>query len=871
MAVFEAKGTGTTGASSYTLRLTVSEIDYSIPNNTSTVSWKLQLISTGYNFAVYGFPITANVDGEVYNVREQRSISKYSTLTIASGTKTITHGTDGKKTISCSATVRATGDYYLPGNIDVSGSLKLTDIPRTSPVSCTSFNIGSSCVITISKADTSLTHTLTYSFGDATGVIATKDSRATIPYTFNSDILYAQIPSAKKGTGTITCKTYSGNTEIGTSTCTFTASAVEDDCKPTVSLSVVDTNPTTIALTTGSGSTSQKLIKGYSTASVTITATPRKSAEISSRKITTSDNRSSTSTTATFTNIAGNVFNGTATDSRGYTGTAVPVTKSGSNWIDYVKLAFSTLDLKRTESTGDSVVLTIKGNYFNASFGAVANTLTVQYRYKVSGGSYGSWVTPTVTKSGNTFSYSTTLTLSHDSEFVFQFKAADKLVSLTSQDVVLTKGIPIIRVGKDYVKVNGNKVVTENLVSKTLNSAAWYRVACLSTPSSAYGGNFIVSIGTVYSNNPNTASVLSINLTYNKAKITQLSGLTNANSVTQARVVQDSDSKIYLEIYYSLTTSNQVTIAILNGHRYFGGMLNFTSPAGQTVLSTCVLSNNQFDSIRIPANADLNEYTALGYYYCNQTADVETMSNVPEAIAFSLVVEQHAGRKQTFTIYSKDVCRIYVRNQYGGTWGAWLLINAYNIKSAGTDFNTLKAPGIYYSAASPTGSHSPINQTGCLEVLTPNGQNSTTGIVTQRYITYDGHSYFTRGHYNGNWSNWEQIYTAQSLYSNSSGTKGTITLSESSANFKYIEIDYGSDGVRHTKRIASPNGKGICLFDAHVIYDSHYLDLYATNYTISGTTITVGSANNSAISNTGTVTTYNTTPYVMIYGVVGYR
>mgnify|MGYP003292128733 CR=1 FL=1 len=856
MAVFEAKGTGTTGANSYTLRLTVSEIDYSIPNNTSTVSWKLQLISTGYNFALYGFPITANVDGEVYNVREQRSISKYSTLTIDSGTKIIPHGTDGKKTISCSATVRATGDYYLPGNIDVSGSLKLTDIPRTSPVSCTSFNIGSSCVITISKADSSLTHTLTYSFGNATGTIATKDSRSSIPYTFNAATLYAQIPNAKSGTGTITCKTYSGNTEIGTSTCPFTASAVEDDCKPTVSLSVIDSNSTTTALT----GNNQKLIKGYSTASVTITATPKNSATISSRKITTSDNRSSTSTTATFANITGNVFNGTATDSRGYTGNAIPVTKSGSNWIDYVKLAFSTLDLKRTESTGDSVVLTIKGNYFNASFGAVANTLTVQYRYKTSGGSYGSWVTPTVTKSGNTFSYSTTLTLSHDSEYVFQFKAADKLVSLTSQDVVLTKGIPIIRVGKDYVKVNGNKVVTENLVSKTLNSAAWYRVACLSTPSSAYGGNFIVSIGTVYSNNSNTASILSINITYNKAKITQLSGLVNANSVTQARVVQDSDGKIYLEIYYSIATSNQVTIAILNGHKYFGGMLNFTSPAGQTVLSTCVLSNNQFDSIRIPANSDLNNYTNVGFYYNNQNVDVRTMSNVPEAKAFSLLVERHAGVKQTFTTFTAAEPHIYVRNYYNGTWGDWNPV--INYISLGTiDLNTIEFTGFYYVNRASIEDHAPIAENGYLTVNRP-----SANYQIQTYVTYATQKTYQRIKRNGTWDAWHRIYSILTLYSNSSGTTGTVTLSESAANFDYIEIFAHRSTRYFSQKIAAPNGKTVSLTHSFYNTDS-LLYIYSQTNTISGTSITRGTE--AYFISDGTTRSGATNTY--IDKVVGYR
>lgn len=130
MATFQGTGTGTTGASSYTLQLVVNEDSYSIANNTSSVSWALYLISTGYNFSTWSFPITASVDGEVYNVNENRTIARYSTLTIASGSKTITHSTDGTKSISCSASCSATAASYLPGNISVYGTVNLTNIPR---------------------------------------------------------------------------------------------------------------------------------------------------------------------------------------------------------------------------------------------------------------------------------------------------------------------------------------------------------------------------------------------------------------------------------------------------------------------------------------------------------------------------------------------------------------------------------------------------------------------------------------------------------------------------------------------------------------------------------------------------------------------
>lgn len=59
-----------------------------------------------------------------------------------------------------------------------------------------------------------------------------------------------------------------------------------------------------------------------------------------------------------------------------------------------------------TEEELSAFLNEVKGtdNYFNGSFGKVANTLTVQYRYKTQGENYGSWTTVTATKSGNTYS-----------------------------------------------------------------------------------------------------------------------------------------------------------------------------------------------------------------------------------------------------------------------------------------------------------------------------------------------------------------------------------------------------------------------------------------------------------------------------------
>lgn len=86
----------------------------------------------------------------------------------------------------------------------------------------------------------------------------------------------------------------------------------------------------------------------------------------------------------------------------------------------------------------------------------------------------------------------------------------------------------------------------------------------------------------------------------------------------------------------------------------------------------------KFMPVVISANSDLNNITIPGMYYNPSNTDVDTMLNIPgsDKHAFSLLVEQHAGVKQTFTTYTTANWTMYMRNYYSGTWGAWRLISS---------------------------------------------------------------------------------------------------------------------------------------------------------------------------------------------------
>ena len=416
-----------------------------ITNNRTTISWSCGLHPEEeyYTNAVRMDAVTIN-GTKVYSGGTYSNITDYQDRTFGSGTLTIPHNSDGSKSFTISAVsgwIYYNGDYY-----GAAKSFTLPTIPRASSVSCTTANIGSNATISISRASSSFTHTLSYAFGDLTGTIATKTSSTSVSWSLPTTF-YAQIPNAKRGTGTITCDTYNGSTKIGSKTCSFTATVSESASKPTLSPTVVDNNSTTTALT----GDSSKFIKYYSNASVSTGASARNSATLKSQKIT-CGSKSISSASGTINKVESGSFKFSATDSRGYT-TSQTVTKT---LINYVKLTCSIN--ASAASTSGVAELKISGNYWDGNFGVTNNTLTVQYRYKEQDGTYSNWTnsSASVDKSNNT--YSTTVTISglnYLNAYTFQARVIDKIATVTSTEQT-RKTVPVFDWGKNDFKVNGD-------------------------------------------------------------------------------------------------------------------------------------------------------------------------------------------------------------------------------------------------------------------------------------------------------------------------------------------------------------------------------------------------------------------------------
>lgn len=412
----------------YKIHLTLTEESTSTANNTSVVSYKFW-ISNGSNNRFFddGWSWSISIGGKTIAINNfDFYVYPYNvTQTIASGQVTVTHNSDGSLNMPYNVSIPnvKASNQYAPPAMALSGTWALTTIPRTSGVSCTSVNIGTAPTITISSASSSFTHTLTYTFGTLSGTIVEKTSAKVytgwvLPTTF-----YSQIPNATSGTGTITCYTYNGSTLIGTSSCSFTAKVNESISSPTITATITDNNSVTMALT----GDSSILVRYYSNADVSMTATAHNGATLVEQSITNGSTTHET-TTATFENIETGVFSLSATDSRGFTTTVGRNLVTANKFVPYVRLTCN-MENTKPDASGNMDV-TCTGSFFNGSFGAVANTLEVKCRYKNPSGSYSDWYTMTVTKNGNYYGAYTSFTIpnfDYQAVYTFECQATDKL------------------------------------------------------------------------------------------------------------------------------------------------------------------------------------------------------------------------------------------------------------------------------------------------------------------------------------------------------------------------------------------------------------------------------------------------------------
>lgn len=115
---------------------------------------------------------------------------------------------------------------------------------------------------------------------------------------------------------------------------------------------------------------------------------------------------------------------------------------------------------------------------------------------------------------------------------------------------------------------------------------------------------------------------------------------------------------------------------------------------------TANITFNNLEPVAITSGQDFNSFTTPGMYYCPANSTAATLVNRPTASAFSMLVEKHAGVKQTVTEYMITNAKTYSRNFYS-TWGPWYRVYT-TIDEPGQFIGTQSTKAIYYNAQTIT-------------------------------------------------------------------------------------------------------------------------------------------------------------------------
>lgn len=314
--------------------------------------------------------------------------------------------------------------------------------------------MGTAVTINTNRQSDSMVHTLTYTFGSASGTIGTAQAvGASVSWT-PPLTLASQIPSATKGSCTITCKTYVGGTLIGSNSISITLS---------VPASVVPTCSLTTALVTNGEPTSWGIaVQGYTKVKCTTTASGAYGSTIKSYKITGGGytSASSTYTTGALGTSGTNTFTLTVTDTRGRTSTS---TKTITVYA-YSPPTFSSTTAYRSDSSGARAS---SGTYIYAktafSYASVngKNSVACTVAYRANNTSSYSGTTSLTSGTGKVIGGGA---ISTGSSYVARFTLQDGIKTVT-KDILIGTVLRSFHIKKGGKGVAFGKVAeTDNLV-----------------------------------------------------------------------------------------------------------------------------------------------------------------------------------------------------------------------------------------------------------------------------------------------------------------------------------------------------------------------------------------------------------------------
>lgn len=453
---------------------------------------------------------TASSTGASY-----QSLTQNKKYLLGSFSKTYTHNTDG--TLSVKFGTCGIGTSTTPAKIrfkssnlgrEVSTNVKSTaiytktipSIPKAAKIlTASNFTDEENPVITYNNtAGDSVTNLeACISLTGATDDIAYRSiSKTGTSYTFElTDDDRNVLRMAAINAQTVSVRFYL-KTTIGTNTYFeyVTRTVTIANCNPVLNNPTVkDIQPDVVALT-GNENT---IVRYASMAEYSFEPVAKKYATIASQYIQNGTKKITGLSQGIIDEPESGLFVFSATDSRGLTTTAT-VTKS---FIEYVKpTCHQALKAEMVGETGAKITLTISGDYFNGTFGAVSNTLKLEVKHTQNDGTMGDWVDLTdgliPVFDGNTYSLEITISgFDYSQSYTFQCRATDKLNVVQSAEYTI-KLLPVFDWGES--DFNFNVPVNINANEFSMNGETVLRHTGSSTNNtvlSASGGHIYIRPG----------------------------------------------------------------------------------------------------------------------------------------------------------------------------------------------------------------------------------------------------------------------------------------------------------------------------------------------------------------------------------------